>query len=70
MDSRKSRVKLQILNDKVVHSSKPMIIINRNELYDQLKAAYIINAKNNPASVFNITTANDYYIIKYFNNVA
>lgn len=66
----RSQTSIQVQNEGVIFSSRPMIVINRGNIYDKLKAANIINAKNNPASKVNITITSNYNIIKYFNNIA
>lgn len=70
MESKISREKIQVLTGVVVHGSRPVIVINRDKIYDKLKANYIINVKKNPASKSNIITASNYNIIQYFNRVA
>lgn len=70
MESKISRARIQVLDDGVVYSPRPSIVINRDKIYDKLKANYIINVKKNPASKSNITAISNYNIIRYFNSVA
>lgn len=58
------------MKDKTVRSTRPMIVINRDKIYEKLKFAKIINSKNNPGCKANIATLSDFNIITYFNNVA
>ena len=70
MESKISRARIQVLDDGVICSPRPSIVINRDKIYDKLKANYIINVKKNPASKSNIITISNYNIIRYFNSVA
>ena len=70
MESKISRARIQVLEDGVVQSLRPFVVINMDKIYDKLKANYIINVKKNPASKSNITAISNYNIIRYFNSVA
>jgi hypothetical protein len=70
MPSKISLARIQVLEDGVLHGSRPIIVIDLDKIYNKLKFAYIMNSKNNPACKFNITTVSDYNIILYYNSVA
>lgn len=60
----------QVLEDSVVHGSRPIIVIDRDKLYEKLKFAKIMNSNNNPGCKVDITTVSDFNIITYFNSIA
>jgi len=70
MTSKSSVARIQVLEDSVVHGSRPMIVIDRDKLYEKLKFAKIMNSNNNPGCKVDITTVSDFNIITYFNSVA
>jgi hypothetical protein len=70
MSVKNNIVKIQVLEEGVVHSCRPIIVIDHDTIYNKLKFANIINSKNNPACKLNIITVSDYNIITYFNSVA
>lgn len=57
-------------NNKVRTSLPPQITIDLDKLYRKLEENKIINNKKKPISKNNILTAEDYSIIRYYNNVA
>lgn len=57
-------------NNKVRTSLPPQITIDLDKLYKKLEQNKIINNKKKPISKTNILIAEDYYIIKYYNNTA
>lgn len=48
----------------------PLIMIDREEVYERLQFAKIMNRKRNPCCKNNIVAASDYNIVVYFNRVA
>lgn len=57
-------------NNKVRNSLPPQITIDLDKLYHKLEKNKIINNKKKPIAKTNILTAEDYYIIRYYNSVA
>lgn len=70
MASRKFRDKNQVLKERVFKGIRPMIVIDRNLIYEKLKSAKIINSRNNPGCKYDLMCYSDYNIIRYFNNIA
>lgn len=70
MVSQTCVARIRVLEDSVVHTRKPTIVIDTDKLYERLKFAKIMNAKNKPGCKVDITAASDFNIIMYFNNVA
>lgn len=57
-------------NNKVRTSLPPQITIDLDKLYCKLEENRIINSKKKPIPKTNILTAEDYFIIRYYNSVA
>lgn len=70
VESKASLSRIEVLQDGVNHNARPIIVINRDKVYDKLIEAGIMNFKKNPCCKANITTVSDYNIILYFNGVA
>lgn len=68
--SKQSESRIEALGGGVLHNIRPVIIINREKIYNKLMEAHIINGKRNPCAKTNITTVSDYNIISYFNSIA
>ena len=68
--SKQSESRIQVLEDGVSHNSRPIIVMNREKIYNKLIEAKIMNTKKNPCCKANIATVSDYNIVVYFNGVA
>ncbi len=64
-----SAVKTDLVREKVINCSRPMIVADRDKIYAKLKSVKIINSKNNPSCKYDIMSCNDFNIILYFNTV-
>jgi group II intron reverse transcriptase/maturase len=70
MNSKSSEARIQVLEDGVNHSARPVIIMDREKIYTNLMFANIMNRKKNPSCKANIASTSDFNIIAYFNTVA
>jgi len=70
INSKERIARLNVLSDGVQHNVRPIIVMDKDRIYEKLINALIMNNKKKPSAKTNISSMSDYNIISYFNVVA